>query len=92
MGAFGSKISVDSQIAARWTAVLGQKLDHTWGFSSIYDFELHDEEPVVQSYMNYVHRLQTGKAFPAHEDFMVPPRAPKLTRSASFLTEHDSTM
>jgi hypothetical protein len=45
LGAYGSKISVDSQIPARWRE-LGNSFDSTWGFSDTYDFEAYDEAPL----------------------------------------------
>jgi hypothetical protein len=80
LGAFGSKISVDSQIASRWTT-LGKSFDNTWGFSSAYDVESYDQDPMWEDYRNFVDEVKGGK-LKYHEDdhdYYVPPLKPKLT-------------
>jgi len=53
LGAFGSKISVDSQIAEQWRD-LGRSFDRTWGFSDCFDMEPFDEERLWEADSNYV--------------------------------------
>lgn len=43
LGAYGSKISVCSQLAEQWQS-LGKSFDHTWGFSECFDLEPFDED------------------------------------------------
>jgi len=50
LGAYGSKISVCSQIAEHWKS-LGQSFDKTWGFSEIYDFEPIEEGKLWEAEM-----------------------------------------
>lgn len=49
LGAFGSKISVCDQIAARWGKQLGRSFDCTWGFSDGFDLGEFDEEPLWET-------------------------------------------
>ena len=52
LGAFGSKISVDSQIAEQWRD-LGRSFDRTWGFSDCYDMEPFDEDRLWEADSSY---------------------------------------
>jgi hypothetical protein len=60
LGAFGSKISVDSQIAERWRE-MGKSFDQTWGFSSLYDFDGFDQEPLWDHLEDFFEATKTGK-------------------------------
>ena len=51
LGAYGSKISVCSQIAEHWKS-LGQSFDKTWGFSEIFDFEPIEEDKLWEAEMH----------------------------------------
>ncbi|CAB9505436.1 expressed unknown protein [Seminavis robusta] len=77
LGAFGSKISVDSQIAGRWKA-LGKSFDNAWGFSEAFDLEGFDEEPLWQSTSNFINAKRDGTKLP---DYWVPTQAVKTTYS-----------
>lgn len=60
LGAYGSKISVDSQIAERWRE-MNKSFDSTWGFSSLYDFEDFDQEVVWNDLDRFYDATKTGK-------------------------------
>mmetsp|Transcript_3379 Transcript_3379/g.7744 ORF Transcript_3379/g.7744 Transcript_3379/m.7744 type:complete len:1027 (-) Transcript_3379:310-3390(-) len=60
LGAFGSKISVDSQIAERWRE-MGNSFDQTWGFSSLYDFDGFDQEVLWDDLDSFYDKTLEGK-------------------------------
>jgi len=74
LGAFGSKINVDSQISEQWKS-LGKSFDKTWGFSDAYDWEPIDEGPLWE-----IH--DTPKTA---DDYYTPPMIPKTSYDASDL-------
>ena len=63
LGAFGTKIGVDSQIAERWSN-MGKSFDNTWGFANVYDFEAFDTAPLQAHQMKFLERVKTGKELP----------------------------
>lgn len=81
LGSFGSKISVDSQIAQQWLS-LGKTFDQTWGFSECYDMEPFDEEPLWQSLPDFFEREAKGESVP----YYVPPQIVKCEYSKE---DHD---
>ncbi len=82
LGAFGSKISVDSQVAARWTT-LGQKFDHTWGFTSAYDMESYDQDALCDNFYSFQDKVKSGNVVYHQDDhdYYVPVLKPKATFS-----------
>lgn len=62
LGSYGSKISVDSQIAEQWRS-LGKTFDSTWGFSDAYDFEPFDEGPIWETNENSIEQEPTSDYF-----------------------------
>lgn len=68
LGAFGTKIGVDSQIAERWSS-MGKSFDNTWGFANVYDFEAFDTAPLQASQIEFLEKLKTGEELP---DFYTP--------------------
>jgi hypothetical protein len=84
LGAFGSKISVDSQVASRWRSHLGRSFDRTWGFSSAYDFEPYPEDPLWTHTHKFTEKLKSNKrGVNIHEDskYHVPKLVPKTVYS-----------
>ncbi|CAB9496456.1 expressed unknown protein [Seminavis robusta] len=75
LGAYGSKISVDSQIAGRWKA-LGKSFDNAWGFSEAFDLEGFDEEPLWKSADDFIKGKREGTELP---EYWVPTQAVKTT-------------
>jgi hypothetical protein len=70
LGSFGSKISVDFQIAERWRE-LGKSFDSTWGFSDAYDLEPYQEDELWRSVPEF---LEKEKSHPGSGgDFYTPP-------------------
>ena len=65
LGAFGSKISVDSQIATRWKA-LGESFDNTWGFSEANDLSSFDEDPPWESTQQFFGAKRRGSKLPEY--------------------------
>ena len=78
LGAFGSKISVCSQIASRWTT-LGKSFDKTWGFSSAYDTHPFDHDPLCEDYRNFADKVKDGTVKNDDHDYYAPPIRPKMT-------------
>jgi hypothetical protein len=68
LGAFGTKIGVDSQIAERWSS-MGKSFDNTWGFANVYDFEAFAEAPLKAHQIEFLERVKTGEELP---DFYTP--------------------
>ncbi|CAB9513551.1 expressed unknown protein [Seminavis robusta] len=70
LGSFGTKISVDSQISARWKD-LGRTFDSAWGFCDIYDWESYDERPLWDDMPKFLEHVKhnSNEAYP----FVTPP-------------------
>ncbi|CAB9521346.1 expressed unknown protein [Seminavis robusta] len=77
LGAFGSKISVDSQIAGRWTE-LGKSFDKAWGFSDAFDLGGFDEEPLWKSADDFMKAKREGTELP---EYWAPTQEVKTTYS-----------
>ena len=74
LGAFGSKISVDSQIAEQWRD-LGRSFDRTWGFSDCFDMEPYDEDRFWEADSSYT-SLKASQT-----EYYTPDQIPKQTYS-----------
>lgn len=68
LGSFGSKISVDSQVAEQWKR-LGKTFDSAWGFSDAYDFEPDPTEDRLWE--------ADADAYDKIDDYYTPPAIPK---------------
>jgi len=69
LGAFGSKVSVDSQLAQQWTK-LGKTFDSAWGFCDCYDFEQDpNEERLWEANQDMYDKVT---------DYYTPPHVPKV--------------
>jgi hypothetical protein len=84
LGSFGSKISVDSQIAEQWRH-LGKSFDSTWGFSDVYDcagISEKDEDRLWSSIPEWIEAEEKeGETIP----YFTPPADPVFEYSKSDL-------
>ncbi|CAB9513405.1 expressed unknown protein [Seminavis robusta] len=76
LGAFGAKVSVDSQVAAHWKTNLGKSFDSTWGFTDAWDMAEHDqdeEEKLWSSVPDFFKAEERGEDY----EFFTPSFVPK---------------
>ena len=83
LGAFGAKVSVDSQIAAQWKR-LGKSYDNAWGFSDAYDmisWSDEEQDQLFNSVPEFMEAEERGEG--EHFKFYTPSSNIKSTYSKS---------